>query len=94
MSHYKIKPYSYMKAEKLGVFIIPSDNPKYKIQVYNREGKFLYNIGDSRYGDYPTFLKLHGDEYAERRRELYHLRHWKDANVPNSRGYYASQILW
>ena len=83
-----------MKAEQLNVFIIPSDNPKYKIGVFSREGKFLFNIGDSRYDDYPTYLQKYGQEYAEKRRELYHLRHWKDANVPNSRGYYASQILW
>jgi hypothetical protein len=91
---YKIRPYSYMKAEQLNVFIIPSDKPRYKIQVFDREGKFLYYIGDSRYDSYPEFLEKYGSEFAERRRELYHLRHWKDANVPNSRGFYASQILW
>lgn len=91
---YKIRPYSYMKAKQLGVSIIPSDKPQYKIQVFNREGKFICYIGDSRFDDYPNFLEKYGPEFAEKRRELYHLRHWKNANVPGSRGFYASQILW
>ena len=91
---YKIRPYSYMKAEKLGVFIIPSDKPKYKIQVFDREGKFLCYIGDSRFDDYPSFLEKYGPDFAEKRRELYHLRNWKYANIPDSKAYFAAQLLW
>ena len=32
---YIIKPYSYQQAEKLGVQIFSSDNPKKKIEVYD-----------------------------------------------------------
>ena len=38
---YKILPYSFNKAEKIGVKIIESDKPKYKIKVYYKD-KIIY----------------------------------------------------
>tara|TARA_R110000868_G_scaffold327067_1_gene588095 strand:+ start:184 stop:528 length:345 start_codon:yes stop_codon:yes gene_type:complete len=36
MSKYKILPYSYDQAKKLDVVILPSSNPKKKIDVYQK----------------------------------------------------------
>jgi hypothetical protein len=94
---YRIKDYSYNQANLLGVQIFPSENPKYKIQIYDKSGKFLFYIGDAKNylnNDYPTFLETHGKEYAEFRRSLYRKRHHKEANKIGSRGYYAYNILW
>jgi hypothetical protein len=91
---YRIKQYSYNQAKLLGVQIFPSDNLKYKIEVYDKNGKFLFYIGDNKYSDYPTYLETHGREYAENRRRLYKLRHNKEANKKGSRGFYSYHILW
>ena len=66
---YKILPYSYNQAEKIGVKISQSDNPKYKIKVFYKD-KIFY-IGDSYYSDYPNYILSHGLEYANKRRILY-----------------------
>jgi hypothetical protein len=91
---YKILPYSFEKAKKLNVIILPSDNPKHKIEVYNSDGVFMFYIGDPNYFDYPYYLKDKGKEYADERRRLYRIRHKKDRNIPNTPGYYADKILW
>ena len=91
MSSYEILPYSYKQAKKLGVTIAPSKNPRKKIDVY-KDGLYICAIGDVNYNDYPTYLEK-DKELAEKRRHLYHMRHKKD-DVPNTRGYYALNILW
>ncbi len=91
MSSYKILPYSYKQAKNLGVTIAPSKNKNKKIDVY-KDGQYICAIGDVNYNDYPTYLEK-DKELAEKRRRLYHLRHKKD-DVPNTRGYYALNILW
>ena len=92
MSSYEILPYSYKQAKKLGITIEPSKNKNKKIDVY-KDGKYICAIGDVNYNDYPMYLESKGKEYAEKRRVLYHSRHKKE-NVPNTRGYYALNILW
>ena len=91
MSSYKILPYSFKQAKKLGVTISPSKNPRKKIDVYKNE-EYICAIGDVNYNDYPTYLEK-DKELAEKRRRLYHMRHKKD-DVLNTRGYYALNILW
>jgi hypothetical protein len=88
---YKIKKYSYDQAKKLGVDIRPSHLKNKKIDVY-KDDVYICSIGDSRYNDYPTYLKIN-KEMAENRRMLYHQRHKKD-NIENTKGYYALKILW
>ena len=92
MSSYKILPYSFKQAKKLGVTIAPSKNPRKKIDVF-KNGEYICAIGDVNYNDYPTYLETKGEEYANKRKALYHLRHKKD-DVPNTRGHYALEILW
>ena len=54
---YTILKYSYDQAKKLGVQIQPSKHKYKKIDVY-KDGSFICSIGDSRYLDYPNFLKI------------------------------------
>jgi len=91
---YDIKPYSYKQAEKLGVKIAPSTNPKKKIDVFDYNKQFILSIGAKGYSDYPTYTAEKGKEYADERRRLYKIRHNKDRNKEGSAGYYADQILW
>ena len=92
MSAYKIKPYSYDQAKKLGVQIKPSMNPNKKIDVY-KNNQFLYSIGDINYNDFPTYLETEGEDFANNRRRLYRMRHKRD-DVPNTRGWFSIRILW
>jgi hypothetical protein len=92
MSSYEILPYSYKQAKKLGVSIAPSKNKNKKIDVY-KDGQYIFAIGDVNYNDYPTYLETKGEEYANKRRTLYHNRHKKD-DVPNTRGWYTYRLLW
>ena len=89
---YKILPYSFNQAEKIGVKIIESDKPKYKIKVYYKD-KIIY-IGDTNYSDYPHYILSHGLSYANKRRILYKKRHEKDRNVIGTAGYFSDKILW
>ena len=88
---YKIKQYSYDQAKKLNVTIKPSERKNKKIDVYKNES-YICSIGDNRYLDYPTYLEV-DKQLAEQRRLLYRLRHKKD-NIPNTKGFYALNILW
>lgn len=96
---YIIKPYSYQQAEKLGVHIFPSDNPKKKIEVYDSKGEFICYIGDSQYLDYPSYMELEErglvpKGYAKQRRQLYRIRHGMNMNKIGTPSFYASRILW
>jgi hypothetical protein len=91
---YRIKPYSYRKAETLGVEIKSSKVEGKKIDVFNKKGEKLASIGAIGYGDYPTFMAQKGKEFADEKRRLYKLRHAKDRVVRGTAGFYADKILW
>jgi hypothetical protein len=91
---YEIKPYSFKQAEKLGVKIKPSTNPKKKIDVFDWNNQFICSIGAKGYKDYPTYTIEKGKDYADERRRLYKIRHNKDRKVLGSPGYYSDKILW
>lgn len=91
---YKILPYSYKQAEKLGVEIKPSAKKNKKIDVYKNK-KLISSIGQLGAKDYPTYLKeTKNKEFADERKRLYKLRHKKDLSIVGSAGYYANNILW
>lgn len=94
MKNYSITPYTRQQAKRLHVKVFPSDNPKYKLDVYDLKGNYITSCGAMGYADYPTYWKLDGKEYADKRRALYKQRHEKDRHVRGSRGYYADQLLW
>ena len=89
---YKIKTYSYNQAEKLGVEIKPSTNPKKKIDVFKNNEK-IASIGAIGYKDYTTYLQ-EDKKVAEMKRRNYKARHEKDRHIKNTNGYYADKILW
>jgi len=94
---YNITQYSKDQAEKLGVKIRPSHNPKKKIDVFDWNGQFIASIGNKNYLDYPTYVQTKGQKYAENRRRLYRIRHNKERDNLNWEGspsYYAWFLLW
>ena len=99
---YTITNYSKRKARELGVIIKPSTRKGKKIDVFKKvkgkDGKMkekkVASIGALGMGDYPTFLKTKGKEYADKRRKAYKSRHAKNLKVVGSAGYYANRILW
>ena len=86
---YEILPYTYQKAKENGLHIQHSHNVKKKIDVVFPE--HVVSIGAMGYGDYPTFLKTHGKEYADKRRIAYYKRHAKDTGIA---GELAKLLLW
>lgn len=92
MSSYRILPYSYEQAKKLGVSIKPSENPKKKVDVFQR-GKKIASIGAKGYTDFPH-LKQTDSQEADKRRKAYKARHAGNRMKLGSAGFYASNILW
>jgi hypothetical protein len=96
---YEIKDRTYKIAEKLGVKIFPSDNPKKKIDVYDYNGIFICSIGASSYGDFPTYLEMLPFDAAMKRQQLYKKRHAKEIvklgdEWEGSPSYYSWFLLW
>ena len=99
---YKISAYSSRKAAALGVIIKSSTRKGKKIDVFkkikNKKGemklKKVASIGASGMGDYPTFLRTKGKEFANKRRAAYRARMKKNIGVVGSPGYYAGRLLW
>ena len=56
----------------------PSENQNFKIDVYDLNGKFLFGGGSPTYLDYPHYIQSKGKEYADKRRRLYRIRHYKE----------------
>tara|TARA_R110002072_G_scaffold254220_1_gene413077 strand:- start:5566 stop:5844 length:279 start_codon:yes stop_codon:yes gene_type:complete len=90
---YNITSYTKIQARKIGVKVKPSKVKGKKIDVF-KGGKKVASVGAIGYGDYPTFLKTKGKEYASERRRLYKLRHNKNRSKVGSNGYYADKLLW
>lgn len=91
---YRITAYTKDKAKKLGVTVKPSTVKGKKIDVFNKKGEKLASIGYLGMGDYPTFVRKRGLEYAEQRRRLYKKRHEKDRHKRGSAGFFADRLLW
>lgn len=90
---YKITNYTKNRAKILGVTVKPSTNPKKKIDVY-KDGVKVASIGDINFFDFPNYVKLYNLEYANKRRQLYKIRHAKDISIEYSNGWYADKLLW
>jgi len=91
---YTITQYTKKQATKLGVIVKPSTVQGKKLDVYNKKGEKLASVGAIGYGDYPTFIKTKGKEYADVRRRMYKIRHQKDRHKRGSAGFYADKLLW
>jgi hypothetical protein len=107
-SKYSIKQYSLDRIKelnnKLGSNIysikISTDSNK-KLDVFRKDEK-ITSVGAIKkngvpYLDYPTYMETIGQEYADRRRDLYYKRHSaeppiKDGEVTTS--WWTKYILW
>lgn len=90
---YHIQPYTKRQARKIGVTVLPSTNPKKKVDVFS-DGEKVASIGAMGYKDYPSFLREDGKAVAEKHRTQYHIRHQKDSQKKGTPGYYAAMLLW
>lgn len=90
---YRITSYTEAQAKKLGVTVKPSTVKGKKIDVF-KNGKKVASVGALGMGDYPTYMRTHGKEYAKVRRRLYKQRHEKDRHIRGTKGYYADKLLW
>lgn len=90
---YRITSYTKAQAKKLGVTVKPSSVNGKKIDVF-KKGKKVASVGALGMGDYPTYMRTHGEEYAKVRRRLYKKRHEKDRHIRGTKGYYADKLLW
>jgi hypothetical protein len=76
---YNILPYTKQKAKLFNVIVEPSSNPRYKIDVFDKNsGHYITSCGAPSYDDFPTYMKLEKNGqvpvgYAQNRRRLYHL---------------------
>ena len=91
---YTITAYTKNRAKALGVIVKPSTVKGKKIDVFNKKGDKLASVGAIGYGDYPTFIKTKGKDYANSRRHMYKIRHEKDRHARGTAGYYADKLLW
>ena len=91
---YFITSYTKKRASAIGVVVKPSKVKGKKIDVFNKKGEKLASVGAIGYGDYPTFMRKKGKDYADSRRHLYKQRHEKDRHKRGTAGYYADQLLW
>ena len=90
---YFITEYTKQQAKKYDLIIKPSNKLNKKIDVYKSSGEFLGSVGDSRYSDYPSYIKSKGKEYADKRRELYYKRH-SSSGEKYSKDWLAKNLLW
>lgn len=91
---YAIDPQAYKNADRIGVVIKKSKQKNKKLDVFSKEGEKLATIGDTRYMDYRSYIKIEGKAFADERRRLYKIRHEKTRHEKGTPSYYADQILW
>ena len=90
---YTITAYTRARAKTLGVQVKPAKNKKKKLDVF-KGGKKVASVGAMNYGDFPTFKKTKGLEFAKKRRAAYKKRHQKNRTKVGTNGYYADKLLW
>jgi hypothetical protein len=90
---YEITDYTKKQAKSLGVLVQPSKKTGKKIDVI-KDRKIVASIGDVQYGDFPTYMREKGKDYAMSRRELYKKRHEEDRHKEGTPSYYADKLLW
>lgn len=91
---FEIKPIHQRNANSLGVKIKPSSDRKKKLDIYDFHGNYICSIGDIHFGDYESYIRTHGLEYANIRKRLYKQRHEKTRHILGTPSYYSDRILW
>ncbi len=90
---YQIKAKQRANAKAIGVSIKPSKVKGKKLDVFKGDKK-VASIGALGMGDYQTFIKEKGLEFANKRRKAYKSRHQKTRTKVGTPSYYADKILW
>tara|TARA_R110000765_G_C18594274_1_gene568204 strand:+ start:47 stop:325 length:279 start_codon:yes stop_codon:yes gene_type:complete len=90
---YIITAYTKRQAKKHAVIVKLSKVKGKKIDVF-KNGEKVASVGALGYGDYPTFLRTKGKEYANKRRKAYKNRHQSNRTKRNTNGWYADKLLW
>ena len=90
---YSITSYTRSQAKKHGVVVKRSKVKGKKLDVF-KNGKKVASVGALGYGDYPTFMRTKGKEFANKRRKAYKQRHQKDRTKRGTPGWYADKLLW
>jgi hypothetical protein len=88
-SGYQITDYTKRKAKEIGVIVKPSTRKNKKLDVF-KDGEKVASIGDTRYLDYPNYIKRYGKEVADERRRLYHARHTRKTSNEKL----SKHLLW
>ena len=88
---YEITERTKVNARRLNLSVKPSGERDKKIDVY-KNNKKIGSVGALGYKDYPTYIKQKGLVYANKRRDLYKIRHKNDIGYGN--GKLAYQLLW
>ena len=76
---YTITAYTRARAKKLGVQVKLAKNKKKKLDVF-KGGKKVASIGARGMGDFPTYKKTKGLEFAKKRQKAYKSRMSKNRN--------------
>jgi len=90
---YIVTAYTRAQAKKYGVIVKASKVKGKKIDVF-KKGDKVASVGALGYGDYPTFMRTKGKEYANKRRKAYKKRHQSNRTKKGSNGWYADKLLW
>ena len=96
---YTVTPAARAAARRCGVVVRPSTTPGKKLDAFV-DGIKIRAFGDATMSDYHVYLRTHGREYAQRRRDAYWSRHRRDAarkyaaDGRLSAGWLAAHILW
>ena len=59
----------------MNLVIKVGNNTLKKIDVYDKDNKFIASIGSSLHMDYPSYILAYNLDYANKRQALYILRH-------------------
>lgn len=90
---YTITAYTRARAKKLGVQVKLSKNKKKKLDVF-KNGKKVASVGARGMGDFPTYKRTKGIEFAKKRQKAYKSRMAKNRKKVGTNGYYADKLLW
>jgi hypothetical protein len=90
---YTITAYTRARAKKLGVQVKLAKNKKKKLDVF-KNGKKVASVGARGMGDFPTYKRTKGIEFAKKRQKAYKSRMAKNRNKVGTNGYYADKLLW
>ena len=87
---YEIKEFQYKIAERLGVEIKQSTNPRRKIDVY-KNGELLCSVGAINFTDYNDLIQQYGVHEAYRIRNNFINRHKSKCDIKTIM---EIQLLW